>query len=69
MEYENKFFLSDTKAFTLIKQVFNVQNPYNFVQIDFKIQIEKLKILKKIGISSHQLSRLTGIPKRIIKLA
>jgi len=69
MEYENKIIISDNKALKLIKEVFNIKTSYTFLHLDLDEQKKKIKLLKEKGISIHQLSRLTGISKKIIKIA
>lgn len=69
MEYENKFILNDERCIELIKKLFHLRSPYKLMQLDIDNQIIKIKQLKKIGISQNQISRVTGISKRIIRSA
>ncbi|WP_407397669.1 transposase [Treponema sp.] len=67
MEFENKFFLTDEKAFTFIKKIFGITSPYKLERLSIDEQIQKCSTLKKNGISINQISRLTGISRSIIK--
>ncbi len=69
MEYENKIIYSDEKVIRIIKDLFKLNSIYEFERLSIEEQYKKCKILKKIGISTNQISRVTGISKKIIKTA
>jgi len=69
MEYENKIFFSDEKAICLIKKLFKINSPYKIERFSIKLQIKNIKTLKQHGLSINQISRITGISKKIIKSA
>lgn len=67
MEYENLIVLTDGKAFELIKKLFNIRSPYFFERLELEEQVFKCNIMKKYGLSTNQISRITGISKSIIR--
>lgn len=69
MEFENKLVFPDEKISELIKKLFGIEFPYTLSKLCIDDQLQKMKILKNSGISINQISRVTGISKRIIKLA
>ncbi len=69
MEYENKFIFPDSKCIDFIRQKLKIKNPYKFINLEYKEQKEKIRLLKKNGFSINQISRITGISKIIIKSA
>lgn len=69
MEYENKVCHSDEKAALIIKETCCVINPFHLRSFSPEEINIKIKILKKHALSISQISRLTGIPRRIISEA
>lgn len=69
MEYENKFFLSDTHCIQLIKNLFNLKRPDILNTKSKKVQLKSVKQLKVLGMNSTQIARITGIPKKLINIA
>ena len=69
MEYEDKFVFTDDKAFTFIKKIFGISSPYKLERLDIDEQIAKCKILRENGLSISQITRITGISRKIIKMA
>lgn len=69
MEYENKHFLPDSVCVNFIRKLLKSRKIYDFYKLNFEEQKESLKILRDNGFSINQLSRITGINKRIIKSA
>lgn len=66
MEYENKIVLSDDRAIMLIKKIFRISSPYKLERLEMDAQVEKCGIMKRWGLSVSQISRITGISRRII---
>ena len=66
MEYENKIFLTDLKCFRLIKKLLKIEEPHQLVSYNLKDLQPKIRILRNHGISINQLSRITGLSKKII---
>ncbi|MDY5122612.1 MAG: transposase [Treponema sp.] len=66
MEYENKIFLTDLKCFRLIKKLLKIEEPHQLVSYNLKDLQPKIRILRNHGISVSQLSRITGLSKKII---
>lgn len=66
MEYENKIFLTDLKCFRLIKKLLKIEEPHQLVSYNLKDLQPKIRILRNHGISISQLSRITGLSKKII---
>jgi len=69
MEYQNKKIICDRDAIKLIKSIFAAKNTQQVIKMDIIHQMHKLKKLKTAGLSINQISRLTGLPKNIIKAA
>lgn len=69
MEYENKLRFSDEYAINIIKKTFNTKKINQIIRLPSNVQIQKLRTLKSRGLSTNQISRLTGISKGIIKNA
>ena len=67
MEYENKIVLSDDRAISLIKKIFRISSPYKLERLSMDDQVVKCGIMKKRGLSINQISRITGISRRIIR--
>lgn len=68
MEYENHFFISDIKAIQIINQIFK-KHPAQLLKLDMIDAGPKIKKLKEKGLSISQISRLTGINRKILKTA
>ena len=68
MEYNNKLRISDIKAITLIKKIFR-QHPSQLIKINPEISLPKIKILKQKGLSITQITRLTGLSRKVVSCA
>lgn len=69
MEYENKIILNDSRCLSIIREKLCVINPHSLQNLDRNTIIEKVSILKKNGIPSYKISRLTGISQSLIRRA
>lgn len=69
MEYENKIVFSDERAIGFIKKIFGISSPYKLERLDVDEQILKCRIMKKRGLSITQISRITGISRRLVKMS
>lgn len=69
MEYENKICYSDEKAASIINKTCGLCHPFHLKLSSPEEIIKKLRILKKHILSVSQLSRLTGISRKIISEA
>lgn len=69
MEYENRIVLNDSRCLTIIKEKLSIVNPHSLQSLDKKTIIEKVSILKKNGIPSYKISRLTGISQSLVRRA
>lgn len=69
MEYENKIILNDSRCLSIIREKLCVINPHSLQGLDRNTIIEKVNILKKNGIPSYKISRLTGISQSLIRRA
>lgn len=67
MEYDNKIVFSDERAIHLIKKIFGISSPYKLERLEIDEQVSKCKELKKHGLSTNQIVRLTGISRFIAK--
>lgn len=68
MEYENRIVFSDEKAICFIKKIFGISSPYKLERLDVDEQIFKCRIMKERGLSITQISRITGISRRLVKM-
>ena len=69
MEYENKVFLSDLRCVRMIKAIFGLESLEAFIRMDPTIQKKNLSYLKQSGMTISQLTRLTGLPRKIVQIA
>lgn len=72
MDYDSselRNYYDDELIILFIKQLFDNKNFVDIFICDSDKLKEKLRILKIMGISINQLSRITGIEKEIIKNA
>lgn len=69
MDYENKPYFSDNKAKILIQSILKTENVIQIKHLPQKELLLVLSKIKKYDFSISQLSRLTGIPRRIIRKA
>lgn len=66
MEYENKFIFNDSNCLKLIKRILGIKTAFSIIEMAPDEQKNKLSLLKNAGISTNQLSRITGISRKII---
>lgn len=69
MEYENKIVFSDDRAAAFIGKLFGISSPYKLERLKIDEQIKKCRIMRNRGLSASQITRITGISRRIIKMA
>lgn len=69
MEYEGKKYINDNNCIILIKKIMNITNIYQINKIPIDEIIKYLKTIKSFGISQNQISRITGISRKIIRAA
>lgn len=69
MEYEGRKKISDSNCILFIKKTFNISNIYQLNRMPVDTIKANIAILKRLGISQNQLSRITGISRKIIKAA
>ena len=69
MEYENRIVLNDSRCLSIIKAKLGIMNPHSLQCLDEETILEKVSILKKNGIPSYKISRLTGISQTLIRRA
>lgn len=69
MEYEGKKHINDNNCMLFIKKIMNIANIYQINRIPIDEIKKYLKIIKSFGISQNQISRITGISRKIIRAA
>lgn len=69
MEYENKIVFSDDRAAAFIGKLFGISSPYKLERLKIDEQIKKCRIMRNRGLSASQITRITGISRRIIRMA
>lgn len=69
MEFENKLIFSDEKVISIIQKIFKISSPDKLQRLNIDEQLTKCKILKNVGVTVNQISRITGVNKAIIKSA
>lgn len=68
MEYEGKIRFNDEHCREIIQKILELDNLENLKFIDIKDLKEKIHMIKNNGISINQISRITGISRKIIRL-
>lgn len=66
MEYKNKYFLSDSRAISIIRKLMNYRNPQKILELNLENQLHTVKELMSYGITRNQISRITGLSKGIV---
>ena len=69
MDYENKPYISDTKAKNIIQEIIDEKNVTVIRRLPQKELLILLNRLKDYKLSISQLSRITGISRQIIRKA
>lgn len=69
MEYEGKKQINDKNCILLIKKTLDISNIYQINRLPINKIKSDIRILKNLGISKNQISRLTGISRKIIQIA
>lgn len=69
MEYESKRYYSDSYCIKVINKTFGYSSPTEMIWLSREEQKNKLRFLKEFGFSTNQLSRVTGISRRIVRKA
>lgn len=67
MEYENRPYLSDQKAISIIQKILDSEDISIYRKFNQSEQLNFLRNLKSFNLSISQISRVTGFPIRIIK--
>lgn len=67
MEYFYQNISNDDLICEFIKKLFEIKTPLDLMEDDLLLGLKRLKKLKECGISINQISRLTGISRRIIR--
>ena len=68
MELEDQFRLTDSEAKALILKIAKCNSPSDFQQLDTDKRNSCIYRQKKKGLSIRQISRLTGISKKIVEI-
>lgn len=68
-DYDTNIRFSDKQALKLIKKLLKIDDPTKLLQYDKNTLVHKIKILKKHKLSQNQISRITGVSRKIIRLA
>lgn len=69
MEYNDSNQISDSHCTRIILEIFNIDSIWNLKRMDKKLLLKKIKKLKTIGLSQNQIARITGINRKLIKIA
>lgn len=66
MDILEKIRLTDEKATDIIKKTAKVKNAQDLGRLEHKSRDEILRLLKKQGLSTRQIERLTGINRGVV---